>query len=119
VEKFSGVSQTALLADSVVDPELLRTFDDTVLRWSHTVRNVALINHGMGNVRSLDWADRIAALPTASGLAHHLAVGTPLVPTTDLIDSPGFVYLAAADPADVARDYAALRRMESTQLYTS
>jgi len=119
VEKFSGVSQTSLLADCVLSPDRLRAFDDTTVCWSSRVRNVALINHQAGDVRSLDWAERIAGLPTAVGLAHHLEPGQRLEPTRDLLDSPGFVYLAAADPAEVELDYALLREWEDQALYTS
>ncbi|MFB6836221.1 hypothetical protein [Streptomyces sp. NPDC056361] len=117
VEKFSGISQTALFADSLIDPDRLAAFDDTAVTWSRAVRNVALINHEAGNVRSLDWTAELEALPTLVGLTHGVRPGALLEATTDLINSPGYVYLAAEDPADVDRDYRALRALEQGGLY--
>jgi biotin carboxylase len=119
VEKYSGLSQTSLLIETVLAPERLRDFDDRAVSWSGAVRNVALINHAAGRVRSLAWADRVAALPTAVEVVHGLAPGSELAATTDLINSPGFVYLAADDPRDVDRDHRALRAWEQDALYTS
>lgn len=119
VEKYSGLSQTSLLIETVLAPERLRDFDETAVAWSGAVRNVALINRAAGRVRSLAWADRIAALPTAVEVVHGLTPQTELAATTDLINSPGFVYLAAEDPRDIDRDYRAIRAMEQEALYTS
>lgn len=118
VEKLSGISQTALLADTLIDPARLAKFDDEAIRWSKAVRNVALVNHVAGRARSLSWTARIEELPTLVGLTHGVMVGAHLPKTTDLINSPGYVYLAAEDPEEAARDYRALRAMEAEGLYT-
>jgi biotin carboxylase len=118
IEKYCGVSQTSLLADTLADPARLAEFDDSAVRWSQAVRNVSLTNHRAGLMRSLDWTARIEALPTFAALAHSVEPGAWLGETTSLIDSPGYVYLASADLQDVERDYAELRRMELGGLYT-
>lgn len=118
VEKFSGTSQTALFADALIDPPCLGEFDDAAITWSRAVRNVALINPVAGRVRSLDWVARIEALPTLVGLTHGVRAGEHLAATTDLVNSPGYVYLAAEDPKDIERCYRALRTMEEEGLYT-
>jgi biotin carboxylase len=117
VEKYCGVSQTGLLADTLVDPSGLAAFDDTAVGWSGALRNVALINQAAGEVRSLDWVARIEALPTCVALVHGLEPGAQLRATTNLIDSPGYVYLAADNSEDVDRDYLRLRQLESEGLY--
>ncbi|MET9449805.1 hypothetical protein [Streptomyces cinerochromogenes] len=119
VERYSGVSQTGLLADLLVAPGRLRDFEDTAVTWSGAVRNVALINSSAGTVRSLDWTARLEALPTLVFLTHGVTAGEYLGETVDLISSPGYVYLAAEDPRDIERDYRALRAMEEEGLYTS
>ncbi|MFJ4326687.1 hypothetical protein ACIP3A_26660 [Streptomyces tricolor] len=119
VERYSGVSQTGLLADLLVAPDRLPAFDDAAVRWSGAVRNVALINSSAGLVRSLDWTARLEALPTLVFLAHGVTAGEYLGETVDLISSPGYVYLAAEDPRDIERDYRALRALEEAGLYTS
>jgi biotin carboxylase len=118
VEKYCGASQTSLLADTLTDPSRLARFDDTALGRSGALRNVALINHEAGEVRSLDWAARIAALPTCVALVHGVERGVWLGATTDLIDSPGYLYLASEDVGHVERDYAHLRQLESEGFYT-
>ncbi|MDI5964538.1 hypothetical protein [Streptantibioticus silvisoli] len=118
IEKYCGTSQTSLLADTLVEPDALRRFDDTAAVRPGELRNVALINSEAGTVRSLDWADRLQRLPTLVALSHGVRPGQRLPVTTDLLSSPGYVYLAAQDPHEVERDYDALRFMESRSLYT-
>lgn len=118
VEKYCGTSQTGLLAAALADPASLLRFDDSAVAWSHALRNVALINPRAGRAAPPHWTARIEALPTFAALAHGVEPGAWLDATTTLLDSPGYVYLAAADPAEIERDYAALRRMELEGLYT-
>lgn len=118
VENHSGVSQTRLLADTLLDPARLRDFDDSSVTWSGALRNVALINPVAGVAKPLDWAERLRALPTLVHLAHGVVPGDYLPDTSDLISSPGYVYLAAEDPQDIARDYRTLRAMEDEGPYT-
>ncbi|WP_327388997.1 hypothetical protein [Streptomyces sp. NBC_01207] len=118
VERYAGTSQTRLLADTLMDPAQLVAFDDASVTWTGGLRNVALINPTAGIVRSLDWTQRLLALPTLVHLSHGVTVGQYLSDTSDLINSPGYVFLAAADPRDIERDYRALRAMEEKGLYT-
>jgi biotin carboxylase len=117
VERYSGISQTRLLAETLMVPEALEAFDDSAVVWHGAVRNVALVNSTPGTVRSLDWTARVESLPTLVHLAHSAVVGRRLPETTDLLTSPGYVYLAAEDPQDVRSDYERLRAMESEGLY--
>lgn len=118
VERYAGTSQTALLADTLMDPARLGAFDDASVTWAGALRNVALINPAAGIVKSLDWTERLRALPTLVHLSHGAVVGQHLPDTSDLINSPGYVFLAAEDPRDIERDYRALRAMEEEGLYT-
>jgi biotin carboxylase len=119
VEKYAGVSQVTLFAESLLDPRRLAGFDDRADRWSATVRSVSFINHVAGTVRSDAWLDRVLSLPTAAEVSVHLSVGEHLVRTTDLINSPGFVYLISDDADAVRRDYDTLRAWERAGLYVS
>ncbi|MEU6523439.1 hypothetical protein ABZ892_11490 [Streptomyces sp. NPDC046924] len=119
VEKYSGVSQTGLLAASLLDPAAVAAFDDTAVTWTGALRNTALINSVPGRVRSTRWETRITDLPTVVSLTHGVREGQYLGATTDLIDSPGHVYLAAEDRADIQRDHRVLRALESEGLYTA
>jgi hypothetical protein len=118
VQKYSGVSQAELFAETLLDPRRLVDFDDLAVRWSAAVRSVSFINHVPGRVQSMDWLARIQSLPTAASVSTSLAVGTWLDSTTDLMNSPGFVYLIADDPALVERDYRILRAWEKSGPYT-
>ncbi|WP_041939548.1 MULTISPECIES: ATP-grasp domain-containing protein [Frankia] len=117
VEKYCGVSQTSLLAESLLDPDRVAAFDDRTVRSLGALRNIALISRTAGTVRSLEWAARLEELPTFVALSHHLRPGEHLGATIDLPSSPGFVYLAASDPQAVDRDYRQLRALEETDLY--
>jgi biotin carboxylase len=119
VEKYSGVCQAGLYAAALLDPERLAAFDDQRVRWSATVRLVSLINRIPGEVRSLDWVARLEAVPSVVAVATSAASGAWLAATTFLANSPGYVYLAAQDPAEVERDYATIRGLEEQGLFTS
>ena len=119
VERFCGVSQTRLLARTLLDSSHLPAFDDRATAWTAEVRNVSLINHFEGRVTSMSWQDRLMTLPSLVAVSHHVAPGYALPRTTNLLSSPGFVYLAAADPGAVRRDYRALRDYELEGIYTS
>ncbi|MEU9047978.1 MULTISPECIES: ATP-grasp domain-containing protein [unclassified Kitasatospora] len=117
VEKYCGVSQTRLLAMSLVDPAAFRSFDDTRVAWSEYVRNVSFINPVAGEVRSQAWRTELEALVSCSAVVSGVGVGHRLPVTTSLTSSPGFAYLASSDAADVYRDYGALREREEQGLY--
>ncbi|MBP2705462.1 ATP-grasp domain-containing protein [Microbispora sp. RL4-1S] len=117
VEKLTGMSQTALLARILLSPGSLTEFDERQVVIDAAVRNVALINPAPITEQAGDWADRIAELPTAVGVAGVPASGEPLPQTVDLVTSPGFVYLASSDPLEVLRDYRRLRDLEVNGLY--
>jgi biotin carboxylase len=119
VEKYSGVCQAGLYAAALLDPQRLAEFEDQEVHWSATVRLVSLINRIPGEVRSLDWVARLEALPSVVAAVTSAAAGTWLDATTFLANSPGYVYLAAQDPAEVERDYAAIRALEEQGLFTS
>jgi biotin carboxylase len=121
VEKYCGVSQTALLADTLVDPGALRRFaesDGSAAAGPGELRNVALINHVEAPVRSLTWEQRLRGLPTLAALTHTARTGATLPVTVDLLSSPGYVYLAGT-AEEVARDYRTLRGWEEGGLYTA
>lgn len=126
---LTGHSHASLLALSIVAPA---TFERVPLplSWDDPVRYVSLINHGPGHSRTTQWSERIAGLPTAAAVAALPPDGAFLPRTTDLLTSPGFVYLTAepeesgADgagrrsAAQIERDYAAIRAWEREALYT-
>lgn len=117
VEKFSGVSQAALLAAALHEPHSLVTFDDRAPRWTVAVRNVALVNPVPVAKQSGEWLSRISELPTVVAVSGSPSPGAELPMTVDLISSPGFVYLASDDPREVERDYHALRELEQRRCY--
>jgi biotin carboxylase len=119
VDMLCGTSQATLLADVLLDPAALTRFSDVRTGPDGAVRNVAFINEIPGVVRSLEWMDRIAALPTAVRAVNSVAPGSRIPRTVDLFTSPGFVYLAAPDRHDVIADYQRLREMEESGLYTA
>jgi biotin carboxylase len=118
VEKYSGISQTSLFAKVLLDPARIDHFADDRVEWAAKVRNVSFINRIPGTVRSLDWVQQVQSLPSAVAVGCAVGLGSRLDATTDLLSSPGYVYLAAAHRAELERDYQRLREMEWDGLYT-
>jgi biotin carboxylase len=118
--KLVGQSHAGVLADSVAAPErLTRLAEELPLRWKRPIRYVSLINHRAGRVSTLDWVWRIKALPTVIAMATPLAKGDKLVPTHDLLSSPGFVYLNGDSRHEIERDYEKIRSWEEAGCYTT
>jgi biotin carboxylase len=119
VETYGGgTSQTSLTTAALIDPAALPAFDDTHdTGHGRHLRNVEFINHlsGLPNTSALT---KIGELPTVVHVASAIAPDTLLEPTRDLLNSPGYAYLAATDPADIERDYTTLRAWEREGLHT-
>lgn len=117
-EKYSGTSQVAVLAQYLLDPVSVKDFDDTKVRYSQPVRKMSLINHHPGTATAEDWIARISSLDTVIGVFPAVGPGASLVPTRDVVSSPGYVYLAAVDKDAIERDYRTIRQWEYAGLYT-
>ncbi|WP_127452606.1 hypothetical protein [Streptomyces sp. B29(2018)] len=59
-----------------------------------------------------------AALPSAVEVCPAVDHGDLRRPTTDLLSTPGYLYLAAESRAQVERDYLTLRQWERNGLHT-
>lgn len=117
IERHCGMSQTALAAAALVTPSAFDAFDDRRLAWSGALRNVEFINHRAGRADRAAM-DQAAALPSAIAVFPAVDHGEPLQPTTDLLSTPGYLYLAAESAEQVERDYARLRQWEREGLHT-
>ncbi|MFE9250807.1 ATP-grasp domain-containing protein [Streptomyces sp. NPDC007088] len=117
VERHCGMSQTALAAAALATPQVFDDFEDSHFIWSGTLRNVKFINHRTGQADQAAMS-RAAALPSAVAVCPAVDHGEPLQPTTDLLSTPGFLYLAAESTEQVSRDYALLRQWEREGLHT-
>lgn len=118
VERYCGMSQTELFARTLVDGEFFDEFSDETLAWTGAVRLVDLCNTKTGVVTAEPWEAAIRSLPTFVAMTSALTPGAPIAPTTSLLDSPGYVYLAADEIASIERDYRQLRTLEDQGLYT-
>jgi biotin carboxylase len=115
--RYLGTNQIELLALSVARPE---EFDllPTTYRLLERPRNVSLINpreHGV--VPSHEAMAAIRALPSYAYTIMAHPDGQPIPRTIDVATQPGYVWLIADDPAQVAADYERLRQIESDYLY--
>ncbi|MGI5133804.1 ATP-grasp domain-containing protein [Streptomyces sp. CA-106110] len=117
VEKYCGTSQTSLAAAALIDPASLTGFNDTHDRHVGALRNVEFINPFRGPA-SADALTKVASLPTVVHVAYATDPGTLLEPTSDLLNSPGYTYLAAHHHQDIEQDYTTLRAWESEGLHT-
>jgi hypothetical protein len=119
VKRYAGVSQAHVYAATLLDPDFLVKFDEQAMHWSATIRFVYLINWAAGVTAPLDWVTRLEAIPSVVATMPTLKPGTWLGPTSKLSESPGFVYLAAQDQAEIERDYELIRKLEQEGLYTA
>lgn len=117
VARYCGVSQTMLAATALTAPEEFLAFDERGITWSGAIRNVEFVNHHRGPADAAAIM-QIAGLPSAVALFPAVDPGHILQPTTDLLSSPGYAYLAANSPKDIERDYALLRTWERAGLHT-
>lgn len=117
-EKYSGTSQVAVLAQYLLDPASVKKFDDTKIRYTQAVRKMSLINRHPGIATAKDWTARISSLDTVIGVFPAVDTGSSLLPTCDVVSSPGYVYLAAVDKDTIERDYRTIRQWEYAGLYT-
>ncbi|WP_327411240.1 ATP-grasp domain-containing protein (plasmid) [Streptomyces sp. NBC_01281] len=117
VERHCGMSQTALAAAALATPADFYAFDDCRLTWPGVLRNVEFINHRRG-LADRNAMLRAADLPSTVAVCPAVEHGEPLQPTTDLLSTPGFLYLAAGSRDQVDRDYALLRQWEGQGLHT-
>lgn len=120
-EKFLGYSHIGLYAASIMTPrDLPRHAGRLPEPWPEPIRRVALVNRRPGIVRpSAHWTGALEALPTAIAVAPVAGAGMELPVTRDAATSPGFVYLSAADPAWIERDYLTIREWEQQGPYTA
>jgi biotin carboxylase len=116
--KLAGHSHAGLYAASILTPNEL-TSAALPLRWSQPIRYVSLINRTVGRSRTFSWSKRISELPTTLAVASIAAEGTSLRPTTDLMTSPGFVYLHGRSREAIDADYRTIRQWEQDRLYTT
>ena len=61
--------------------------------------------------------NELMAIPGVAGAVHPLVPGTPVRRTADLLSSPGILYLAAENPDELEKAYAAVRKSEAAGLY--
>ncbi|AMW11954.1 hypothetical protein A4E84_22095 [Streptomyces qaidamensis] len=115
IERHSGTSHVELLALALTDQEGFHAFRDRDVSWSRTVRNIWLINSSAGV--SSAWHDRFSGLPSFDRLVTGLREGAPVRRTVDMATSPGYVSLVAGTEAELDRDQAAIRALESNGLY--
>ncbi len=117
VERLLGVSQTGLLARSLIDAACVDDFDERAHVPTTFVRNVSLLNHRAGIVAP-GWPDLIGSLPSVVEVVAGARPGDFIAETTDLLSAPGFVFMASPDEEAIARDYECLRELERCGIYT-
>jgi biotin carboxylase len=118
VESHTGVCQVGLLADTLLDPGRLATFDDSAVTAGKILWLVELHNRRAGRVSENGWRTDLESLPSVAGISVAASPGGWLEPTTNLSTSPGRLYLASTDAGQLGRDYRLLRDWEEASPYT-
>jgi biotin carboxylase len=112
IEDAIGFSQLSVLVETIVDADAIEAFDESSWEWTRAFRNVFLINDRAGVAGDLAVADELRALPSFVELALAVTPGERVPATTDLVTSPGYVYLSAPTRAELERDYRRIRELE-------
>ncbi|MGW4286905.1 ATP-grasp domain-containing protein [Streptomyces sp. NPDC004673] len=117
VSRFLGTDQLDCMARAIARPEDLFARRLPRYRPSSRLRYVTLVNPYEAAVLSAGHLAELWALGSFVDLVLTVPQHTPLPRTVDLFTSPGYLYLAAADPAQVEADYRRLRDLEKNGLY--
>jgi biotin carboxylase len=112
IEEEIGFSQLSVLVETLLRPKALEAFDESSWSWPHAFRNVFLINDRAGVAGELGIEDDLRELPSFVDLALTIAPGRQVPATTDLLSSPGYVYLSAPTRDELERDYLRIRELE-------
>jgi len=112
VEDEVGFSQLSVLVETLLRPDSLDEFDEAAWAWPHSFRNVFLINDRAGVAGELELEDELRGLPSFVDLVLALEPGRHVPTTTDLLSSPGYVYLSAPTREELERDYLRIRALE-------
>ncbi|MEU5031260.1 ATP-grasp domain-containing protein [Streptomyces milbemycinicus] len=117
VDTYLGTSQTSLAVAAITDPPSLRSHRPADASGGHRLRCVEFINHHRG-IAAAEALTKISELPSVVSASPAADPGTLLEPTTDLLTSPGYAYLAAPSLTELTRDYETLRAWEHEGIYT-
>ena len=112
IEDAIGFSQLSVLVETIVDPDAIESFAEASWAWTRAFRNVFLFNDRAGVAGGLEVGDKIRALPSFVELSFAIAPGQPVPATTDLVTSPGYVYLSAPTREELEHDYRRIRELE-------
>ncbi|MFD7899030.1 ATP-grasp domain-containing protein [Streptomyces sp. NPDC059743] len=115
VDAHLGLSQTTLAVTALTDPQSLHSH--AAVTGGRPLRCVQFVNHHRGRA-SAEALTKITELPSVVFAARAADPGTVLEPTTDLLTSPGYAYLAAPSLTELTRDYETLRAWEHEGIHT-
>ncbi|TDB52816.1 hypothetical protein C5467_15685 [Photorhabdus khanii subsp. guanajuatensis] len=114
VQFFSNVSQLDLLVDAAIDPERFHQRTQSPPVYYKHSKAVSLINYDKGiivDIPGMKWAETLSSYTTAFW---NINIGQQLLPTSNLFDSPGGIFLANQDPRALEYDTQRIREMEKS-----
>jgi biotin carboxylase len=112
-----GASQIDLTVDAYLNPERFTARTKEPYKLRKHARTVFLVALADGLILDGESADRIRRLPSCAELRLRVEPGGRVKRTVDLFSAPGWADLLAADPEELDRDEAEIRRLEATTLY--
>jgi biotin carboxylase len=113
-----GASQVDVMALAIAEPARFARLAGTPYRLATNLRYVSMISPRPGTVPGPGALELVRALPSFAAMVLTLPAGAALPQTVDLATSPGYVYLASADAAQIDGDYLRLRELEDVCLYS-
>ncbi len=114
--EVSGVGQIEMLVDAAIaDPRFQHQPQIPNLR--SQAREVFLISRQAGRLRRFRNLDLIQSLPSFRRFAPKITAGDPILPTRDLLTSPGSVVLIGQSSSQLDQDEAIIRAVEQEGLF--
>lgn len=117
--KALGHTHVTLTAQSYCNPDAARAYaaqNSPYQRKQHALC-VSLVSDMSGDVIGQPGLEKIRSLDSFADAIGFLKTGKRLIPTRDLVSTPGIVYLVSPDRAQIEADYKALRNMSMAEIF--
>ena len=117
VTECIGFNHVTVTVDSYTEPLKFLELAKTPYTLHKRAFCLALISEISGTIKAIPGIDRIKQLPSFYSASISLSVNDVLEKTTDLMNSPGIIYLVHEDKSVLEKDYQAIRNLEKQNFY--
>ncbi|OQR85326.1 hypothetical protein ACHHYP_11933 [Achlya hypogyna] len=113
-----GYNQVGVTLDSYFDPAAFDALPPIPAALKAHGCEAMLVAYETGIVQALPGLVEIGTMPSYISQSFHAKIGSSIVPTRDMFDTPGSILLVHESKAVLDADYARIRELEHSGLYT-